>query len=64
MSSQDMDSIRQSAIPVLKGASLSDVAKTQGVRVHQCRVYLHKYCRKANFELYEELCSEAAIRGM
>ncbi|MTI11695.1 hypothetical protein [Sansalvadorimonas verongulae] len=64
MSSQDMNSIRQSAIPVFKGASLSDVAKTQGMCVHRCREYLHKYCRRVNRDVYEELAVEAAVRGV
>lgn len=64
MSRRDMASLKQSAIPVLKGARISDVAKAVGITVCRCRLELHAYCRKVNRPLYEELSSEAAIRGI
>ena len=63
MSRHDMASLKQSAIPVLKGARMSDVARAVGITVYQCRIDLHVYCRKVNPALYEELNIEAAIRG-
>ena len=64
MSRRDMASLKQSAIPVLKGARISDVAKAVGITVSRCRLELHAYCRKVNRPLYEELSGEAAIRGI
>ena len=56
--------VRMVAIEILKGGKTSDVARTYGVKKPAiAREYLHKFCRKVNREVYEELAVEAVARG-